>query len=74
MATVLKAQGLRVVVFLNDHPPPHVHVFAAFVNEMGGKLVRTIGIARAKTKIGLQTLGYNMKRFVWLEGKRAVGA
>ena len=50
------------------------HVFAAFVNEMGGKLVRTIGIARAKTKIGLQTLGYNMKRFVWLEGKRAVGA
>lgn len=46
------------------------HVFGAFVNDMGGKLVRTIGIARAKTKIGLQTLGYNMRRFACLEGMK----
>ena len=48
------------------------HVFASFVNDMGGKLVRTIGIVRARTKIGLQTLAYNMKRFVCLQGIKAV--
>jgi hypothetical protein len=33
---------------------------------MGGKLVRTIGIARARTKIGMMNLVYNMRRLVWL--------
>ena len=27
MVTVLRAEGLRVVIFVNDHPPVHVHVF-----------------------------------------------
>jgi hypothetical protein len=27
MVTVLRAQGLRVVIYVNDHPPAHVHVF-----------------------------------------------
>ncbi len=27
MATVLRADGLRVVIYLNDHQPAHVHVF-----------------------------------------------
>ena len=27
MVTVLRAQGLRVVIFVNDHLPAHVHVF-----------------------------------------------
>jgi hypothetical protein len=27
MVTVLRAQGLRIVIFLNDHQPAHVHVF-----------------------------------------------
>lgn len=26
MVTVLRAHGLRVVIFANDHPPAHVHV------------------------------------------------
>lgn len=26
MVTVLRAHGLRVVIFVNDHPPAHVHV------------------------------------------------
>jgi IS5 family transposase len=46
------------------------HVFGGFVNDMGGKLVRTIGIVRARTKIGLQNLTYNMKRFAFLERTR----
>jgi transposase, IS5 family len=43
------------------------HVFGAFVNEMGGKLLRTIGIGRAKAHLGLKNLTYNFKRFVFLE-------
>ncbi len=43
------------------------HVFGCFVNDMGGKWVRSIGIVRARTKIGLQNLTYNMKRFACLE-------
>ena len=27
MVTVLRAHGLRVVIFVNDHQPAHVHVF-----------------------------------------------
>ncbi len=46
------------------------HVFA---HEKGlmGLCVRTIGIARARVRIGLANLAYNMRRFVWLEGKAA---
>lgn len=43
------------------------HVFGDFATSMGGKLVRTIGIVRARVKIGLRNLTYNMKRFVCLE-------
>ena len=42
------------------------HVFAFQESAMGGKLVRTIGIARARTKIGMMNLVYNMRRLVWL--------
>lgn len=42
------------------------HVFGHQAGSMGGTLVRTIGMARAKTKIGLKNLAYNMRRFVFL--------
>lgn len=29
MPTVLRAHGLRVVIYTDDHPPPHVHVIGA---------------------------------------------
>jgi hypothetical protein len=29
VATIVRGNGLRVVIFPNDHPPPHVHVFKA---------------------------------------------
>ena len=41
------------------------HVFARQKGPMG-LFVRTIGIARARTKIGLANLLYNMQRMVWL--------
>jgi len=43
------------------------HVFGAQENAPGGRLVRTIGIVRAKIKIGLQNLAYNIRRLVSLE-------
>jgi IS5 family transposase len=33
----------------------------------GGRLVRSIGIARARLKIGMQNLVYNIRRLVTLE-------
>ena len=38
MVTVLRAQGLRVVIFANDHQPAHVHIFGdgeAKINLLG---------------------------------------
>ncbi len=31
--------------------------------------IRTIGISRAKVKIGMANIAYNMLRYVWLTGK-----
>ena len=39
------------------------HVFGAQTNDMGGTLVRTIGLVRAKAKIWMKNLAYNMRRF-----------
>jgi len=43
------------------------HVFGSQSNDMGGTLVRSIGIVRAKARIGLKNLTYNMRRLVQLE-------
>jgi IS5 family transposase len=50
------------------------HVFGHFATSMGGKLVRTIGVVRARTKIRLHNLTYNMKRFVCLERLKEAAA
>ena len=46
------------------------HVFARQKGPMS-LFVRTIGIARARLKIGLANLAYNILRFVWLRTKYA---
>jgi transposase, IS5 family len=44
------------------------HVFAELKDRM--KLfVRTVGLGRAKAKIGLANLAYNMKRLIWLNNR-----
>ena len=43
------------------------HVFGDQKNGMGAEIVRTIGIVRARCKIGMTNLAYNMRRFVCLE-------
>jgi|TARA_R110002020_G_C16227069_1_gene768067 IS5 family transposase len=42
------------------------HVFGAQTNDMGGTLVRSIGLVRAKARIGMKNLAYNMRRLVQL--------
>ena len=42
------------------------HVFAQQKGSMT-LCIRTIGIARAKAKIGLANLTYNIRRLVWLD-------
>ena len=46
------------------------HVFAAQKQRLK-LVVRTVGIARATTKIGLANLAYNLQRFAWLESRPA---
>ena len=50
---------------------PIEHVFAEQKTRMG-LFVRTIGIARATTKIGLTHLVYNMRRLLWLHRQPAL--
>ena len=48
------------------------HVFGCWVMQMGGKLLRSIGIQRATAQLGLKNLTYNLLRYTFLETK-AVG-
>jgi IS5 family transposase len=50
------------------------HVFGHQENSMGGKIVRSIGMARAAAKIGMMNLVYNMQRLVQLERVAAAPA
>lgn len=50
------------------------HIFGDFVTSMGGKVVRSIGLARAQTQLGLKNLVYNLKRFVYLESQPVASA
>jgi IS5 family transposase len=43
------------------------HVFGSQQSAPGGRIVRTIGMMRARAKIGLQNLAYNIRRLVTLE-------
>jgi hypothetical protein len=48
------------------------HVFGQQQNSMGGKIVRTISIVRARFNRGMMNLGYNIRRLVQLERMAAV--
>src|SRR6266576_580789 len=50
------------------------HVFGHQQSSMGGKIVRTIGIVRAKFKIGMMYHGYHIRRLVQLERMAAAPA
>jgi hypothetical protein len=61
MVTVLRAQGLRVVIFVNDHDPAHVHVLGdgeAKINLLGAagspELVWASGMSRGEVRRALR--------------------
>lgn len=43
------------------------HVFGGWVMQMRGKLVRSVGIVRAKAHLGLKNLTYNLMRYTFLQ-------
>ena len=49
------------------------HVFGFVENSMNGSIVRTIGIVRAKAKIGMMNLIYNISRCVQLKINVSMG-
>jgi class 3 adenylate cyclase len=52
----------------------HQAVVLPMVKEHGGRIIDTIGMARARAKIGLMNLVYNMRRLVQLERMAAASA
>jgi IS5 family transposase len=60
-AHMARANGKRSAI-----RAPIEHIFAYQKDKMG-LFIRTIGLARARTKIGLANLVYNMRRLLWLE-------
>ena len=47
------------------------HVFGSWTMQMGGKLVRSIGIVRVKAQLGLKNLTYNFMRYTFLRTQTA---
>jgi hypothetical protein len=62
MVTVLRAHGLRVVIFVNDHEPAHVHVFGdgeAKINLLGEgapALVWADNMSRGEVRRAMRTV------------------
>jgi len=40
MPTLIRSDGLTIKIFFNDHPPPHVHVYAGRVGHPGVQAAR----------------------------------
>lgn len=62
MVTVLRAGGLRVVIYVNDHLPAHVHVFGdgeakiSLVGEDGPSLVWTDNMTRSEVRRSMRII------------------
>jgi len=60
MVTVFRAHGLRVIIFVDDHLPAHVHVFGdgAKINLRGAggapELIWVEGMTRAEVRRAMQ--------------------
>jgi len=63
----MSAQSPVINNAADGEPNQKSHVFAVQENTPGGRLVRTIGIVRARARIGLANLVYNIRRLVILE-------
>jgi len=77
--TVLRDGRLRIVIYLDDHPPPHVHVFGdgetkiALTGRNGApEVVRVIGAGLPESRRALQIVrekqAYLMERWNGIHG------
>ena len=79
MVTVLRADGLRVVIYVNDHLPAHVHVFGdgeAKINLVGNgapNLVwadsMTRGEVRRAMRVVVEQLAFLLQRWEDIHGR-----
>ncbi|MEP9356350.1 DUF4160 domain-containing protein [Xanthobacter sp. KR7-65] len=76
MVTIYRAHGLRVVIFVDDHEPAHVHVFGdgqAKINLIGSngvpELVWAEGAKRAEVRRAMQLVTEQQAAFLtrWRE-------
>lgn len=60
MPTVLRAEGLRVVIYLNDHPPAHVHVlgpdWVVVINLIGTEVREVINCGEREARRALRVI------------------
>lgn len=61
MPTVIREAGLRIVIYTDDHPPPHVHIFGAGETKvaLSGQdgapaVVRIVGADRRESRLALE--------------------
>lgn len=67
MPTIIRLGRLRIVVYANDHPPPHVHVIGAGAEArfaLGGEserpsLIMNEGLSRRELERALAAIGRN---------------
>jgi len=80
MVTVLRAHGLRVVIFTNDHQPAHAHVFGdgeAKINLLGTDgtlaLIWADAMSRGETRRALRIVteqqGFLLARWEDIHGR-----
>lgn len=71
MVTIHNAEGLRVVIFVDDHGPPHVHVFGdgqAKINLSGPDgepaLIWTDGMKRSEVRRAMRIVKEHRELFL----------
>jgi hypothetical protein len=71
MVTIFRAQGLRIVIFLDDHAPAHIHVFGdgqAKINLVGvdgaPELIWAEGMKRSEVRRAMKIATVRQGEFV----------
>jgi hypothetical protein len=75
MPTVLREAGLRIVIYTDDHPPPHVHIFGDGETKIAllrPEVVRIVGADRREARRALEIVrekrDYLLERWKGIHG------
>ncbi|GGF14025.1 hypothetical protein GCM10011321_02460 [Youhaiella tibetensis] len=67
MVTIFRAEGLRFIIFLDDHEPAHVHVFGdgqAKIDLLGPELIWADGMKRGDLRRAMRIVENNRDAFL----------